>query len=321
MIVSRVLVATLLSAFATALPHRVRDSAINEPAVSAPNGTPITEGAEPMYVGFEFMCYFKTDLRLGPPPPITARRTRRLAPAWSPVLLPKSPRKLHLLLFLKSSRKLHLLLSPGTPTRLPPTVPGVPTGEVGVAPTTTTACPVSTELWNTDSKLLTAHTECLAQYGNSPQPWTPPTQTTPDSGSGGTGVTHTVIVAPSQGVLRYVPFAVNASVGDTVMFMWGANNHTVTKSSSLAPCNKTDDTPFASGIQVKDFVCEYSILFKLHLILILLLQLVTQVVNDTNPTFFHCAVPSHCQKGMFGIMLVPLVYSVSSSIANGVVVQ
>jgi hypothetical protein len=31
---------------------------------------------------------------------------------------------------------------------------------------------------------------------------------------------------------------------------------------------------------------------------------VTQVVNDTNPAFFYCATPGHCQKGMFGIMLV-----------------
>jgi len=52
-----------------------------------------------------------------------------------------------------------------------------------------------------------------------------------------------VIVAPTQGVLRYVPFAINASVGDTVMFMWGANNHTVTKGSQLGICNKTSELP------------------------------------------------------------------------------
>ena len=73
-----------------------------------------------------------------------------------------------------------------------------------------------------------------------------------------TGATHTVIVAPTQGVLRYVPFAINASVGDTVMFMWGANNHTVTKGSQLGICNKTSDAPFTSGTQNKSFVCEYS---------------------------------------------------------------
>jgi plastocyanin len=76
-------------------------------------------------------------------------------------------------------------------------------------------------------------------------------------GSSGSGATITVIVAPTQGVLRYIPFAVNASVGDTIKFMWGANNHTVTKSSELTPCNKTADALFASGTHNKDFVCKF----------------------------------------------------------------
>ena len=87
-------------------------------------------------------------------------------------------------------------------------------------------------------------------------------------------MTHTVIVAPTQGVLRYIPFAVNASVGDTVRFVWRANNHTVTKSSELQICNKTSDAPFASGEQNKGFTFD-------------------QVVNDTNPTFFYCGTPGH----------------------------
>jgi hypothetical protein len=117
-------------------------------------------------------------------------------------------------------------------------------------------------------------------------------------------VTHTVIVAPTQGVLRYVPFALNASVGDTVQFMWNANNHTVTKSSELLPCNKTADSPFASGVQLKGFSCMFCHLQKycIDYLCDSLSQLVTQVVNDTNPTFYYCGVPTHCEKGMFGIM-------------------
>jgi len=116
-------------------------------------------------------------------------------------------------------------------------------------------------------------------------------------GSSGTGATHTVIVAPTQGVLRYVPFAVNASVGDTVMFMWGANNHTVTKSSQLQLCNKTSDAPFASGEQNKNFMF-------------------SQVVNDTSPTFFYCGTPGHCEKGMFGIINPPTASSPSASVGS-----
>jgi len=125
--------------------------------------------------------------------------------------------------------------------------------------------------------------QCVASYGSMGSYM--PTATA-SMGSSGSGATHTVIVAPTQGVLRYVPFAVNASVGDTVMFMWGANNHTVTKSSQLELCNKTSDALFASGTHDKGFTF-------------------TQVVNDTNPTFFYCATPGHCPKGMFGIINPP----------------
>lgn len=148
------------------------------------------------------------------------------------------------------------------------------------------------------SSLLPSSTECVASFGGSAATYTPPIATA-TSGSSGSGATHTVIVAPSQGVLRYVPFALNASVGDTVVFQWGANNHTVTKSSELSPCNKTSDSPFTSGVQLKDFSCQYtSFSMDAHTYCFT----VTQVINDTNPLFYYCGVPTHCQKGMFAIM-------------------
>ncbi|KAJ3779357.1 hypothetical protein FB446DRAFT_710626 [Lentinula raphanica] len=137
--------------------------------------------------------------------------------------------------------------------------------------------------------------QCIASFGT-PATYAP-TATSGSSGSSGTGSTITVIVAPTQGVLRYVPFAVNASVGDTIKFMWGANNHTVTKSSELTPCNKTSDAPFASGTQNESFVF-------------------TQVVNDTNPTFFYCGTPTHCEKGMFGIINPPSALDAPTSVAG-----
>jgi len=137
--------------------------------------------------------------------------------------------------------------------------------------------------------------QCIASYG-SPGIYAP-TATSGSSGSTGTGATYTVIVAPSEGVLRYVPFAVNASVGDTIQFMWGANEHTVTKSSELTPCNKTSDAPFASGEQNASFVF-------------------SQVVNDTNPTFFYCGTPTHCEKGMFGIINPPSAFQAPTSVSG-----
>ena len=59
---------------------------------------------------------------------------------------------------------------------------------------------------------------CQAKFGMSSGAPAPPASTAV-APAAGTGATHTVIVAPTKGVLRYVPFAVNASVGDTVRFM------------------------------------------------------------------------------------------------------
>lgn len=134
--------------------------------------------------------------------------------------------------------------------------------------------------------------------------------------SSGSGATHTVIVAPTQGVLRYVPFAINASVGDTVMFMWGANNHTVTKSSEFQLCNKTSDAPFVSGEHNKTFVCKYRTPRLKIALMIELFHAVTQVVNDTNPTFFYCGTPGHCEKGMFGIINPPNANGAPTSAAS-----
>lgn len=126
--------------------------------------------------------------------------------------------------------------------------------------------------------------QCMASFAPPPAAVYAPTVTAGHEGPVGTGATHTVVVAPSQGVLRYIPFALNATVGDTIKFMWGANNHTVTKGTALTPCNRSEDEFFfASGLKNKDFVF-------------------TQVVNNTDPTYFYCAAPTHCQKGMFGII-------------------
>ena len=69
----------------------------------------------------------------------------------------------------------------------------------------------------------------------------------------GTGAVHTIMVAPMEGVLRYWPFSVNASIGDTIRYVWSTPaNHTATLSSALAPCNKSalaDELKWASGVR------------------------------------------------------------------------
>src|SRR5690606_1976951 len=92
------------------------------------------------------------------------------------------------------------------------------------------------------------------------------------------------------------------TVADTIKFLGGANNHTVTKSLLLLPCNRSADA-FASGIQNKDFIRRsyFSGLGKTPPTKFTPSP-VNQVVNDTKPTYFFCAAPSHCAKGMFGIV-------------------
>lgn len=111
-----------------------------------------------------------------------------------------------------------------------------------------------------------------------------------------------VIVAPSQGVLKFVPFTVKANPGDTIRYKWGAGPHTVrpafsppsatfadrprapplcdgrrpqaTKSSLLGICNATTVEPFTSGRLNKS--AEFD-----------------QVVGSADPTFVFCgASPS-----------------------------
>lgn len=101
--------------------------------------------------------------------------------------------------------------------------------------------------------------ECVNSYGAPPAQYTaPPSTTTAASGGGGGGggATKTIVVAPTKGVLRFIPFAMNASVGDTLHYVWGAGPHTVTQSSILEPCNKTSAPgSFTSGPQNATFIC------------------------------------------------------------------
>ncbi|KAI0695912.1 hypothetical protein BC835DRAFT_1406086 [Cytidiella melzeri] len=135
--------------------------------------------------------------------------------------------------------------------------------------------------------------QCIASYGAPPATYTPPAYT----GSQNSTNNHTVIVAPMQGVLRFVPPIVSAQPGDTIHYVWMANNHTVTKSSQLLPCNKTDDAPFASGTQNKPFTFD-------------------EVVNDTTPVFFYCGTPGHCEKGMWGTINPPVATNANTSVAS-----
>ncbi|WVQ76565.1 hypothetical protein IAR50_006236 [Cryptococcus sp. DSM 104548] len=119
-----------------------------------------------------------------------------------------------------------------------------------------------------------------------------------------TGTTHTVIVAPTMGVLRFVPFAVTAAQGDQILFKWGAGPHTATLSQGENVCNKsTANDAFDSG--------------KLNAT-----ETFMTTVTATTPQFHYCTVGMHCAMGMFGLINPPSAddttasNSYSSSIAS-----
>jgi len=263
-----------LSGAVSALPRpNPQDSAVGiEVAVSAPNGIPLTDTAElASQLAFEATA-------TGGPAAATAAATTSVADTA-----------------VTSAASVDTLVA-GTSSVLATDIPAVtsaPTYDSGSPPAYGSGSPPiygsetptygsGNSNWG-GSGYDDCVNQCIASFGKAPSAVYAPTVTSGHEGSVGTGATHTVVVAPSQGVLRYIPFALNATVGDTIQFMWGANNHTVTQGTSLLPCNRSEGESFASGLKNKDFVF-------------------TQVVNTTEPTYFYCAAPTHCQKGMFGVI-------------------
>jgi len=126
--------------------------------------------------------------------------------------------------------------------------------------------------------------KCIADYGAPKKStWTPPPK---ESRKPDAKPTHTVMVAPVDGVPRFLPFALNATIGDTVRFIWaGKKEHSVTMSSSLSVCSKSQaadafDSDLLSG---KDGEKTFDV-----------------EVKSDQPMWFFCKFGDHCSKGMFG---------------------
>jgi plastocyanin len=128
----------------------------------------------------------------------------------------------------------------------------------------------------------------------SPAPVTPPVGTLPAPAPGApaagvpaaaTGKVFTVMVG--NGNLTFVPKNFIASVGDTVSFVWTVGNHSVVQSTKADLCTKKGPDAFASGVRAPPFTWNIT-------------------VNSTDPLWYYCGVPTHCQKGMYGAVNFPL---------------
>jgi len=93
-------------------------------------------------------------------------------------------------------------------------------------------------------------------------------------------------VKVGQGGNVFEPSTITAQVGDQVVFTWTGSKHSVVESTYDAPCS-----PLAGGFAVSTQSTSDATF--------------TVNVTSTDPLWFYCSVPSHCQGGMVGVINPP----------------
>ncbi|KAH8129467.1 hypothetical protein ACSS6W_008203 [Trichoderma asperelloides] len=91
-------------------------------------------------------------------------------------------------------------------------------------------------------------------------------------------------VEVGQSGLRYTPDTIKANKGDIVDFHFDAM-HSVVAGNFNKPCTPATSGGFYSGTMPMGDETFFSI-----------------TINNTDPIFFYCAVDSHCQGGMVGVI-------------------
>jgi len=132
----------------------------------------------------------------------------------------------------------------------------------------------------------------FAQYGGGGSN-NSPTTTSASAASATTGSTPGVhTVAAGNGNLAYSPNTIMAAVGETIEFHFFAPLHSVAQGDFSSPCTPSaNGTGFFSG-DITTTSGENANIFTL-------------TVNDTNPIWFYCVIPTHCQAGMAGVINPP----------------
>jgi len=91
-----------------------------------------------------------------------------------------------------------------------------------------------------------------------------------------------VVEVGGQG-LQFLPNTIYATVGSTVKFQFVTPGHTVTEGAYDNPCMPLASSSFYSGMLDVN-------------------KVFTVTINDTNPIWFYCSTPGHCQAGMVGVI-------------------
>ncbi|KAF9483879.1 hypothetical protein BDN70DRAFT_245576 [Pholiota conissans] len=94
-----------------------------------------------------------------------------------------------------------------------------------------------------------------------------------------------VVVGGPDGAVTFNPSSVNATIGDTVRFVFQQKNHTVTQSSLETPCSPLPDGLDSGFIPVAATQTDNFPSADLP-------------IKDLNPKWFYCRQANHCQLGM-----------------------
>lgn len=95
-----------------------------------------------------------------------------------------------------------------------------------------------------------------------------------------------VTVGGPGGTTQFTPSSVNATVGDTVTFVFMQKNHTATQSTFANPCSAAPGGFDTGFVPVSDNNTNGPF------------QQAQFQVTDTNPIWVYCRQTGHCQKGM-----------------------
>jgi plastocyanin len=130
----------------------------------------------------------------------------------------------------------------------------------------------------------------FAQYGNPPSSPTKSSGAAPSSTGTATPGVHTV--EAGNGNLAYSPSSITAAVGETIEFHFFPPLHSVAQGDFATPCTPpANGTGFFSG-DITTSSGENTNVFTIK-------------INDTNPIWFYCVIPTHCQAGMSGVINPP----------------
>ena len=142
------------------------------------------------------------------------------------------------------------------------------------------------------SLALSALPLTFAQYGggsSNDEKSSSSSSATPASASAVSGKIHKVTVGKDSSLL-FSPDSVTAAVGDFIEWHFYMGTHSVVQGVFSTPCAPSTGAFVSGGFRTTTE--ENANVFRVQ-------------VNSTDPIWYYCGVPGHCQGGMVGVINPP----------------